>query len=103
MNGPVIVGYYMWYPEYDHAYLYSFAIDKYHQGKGYSKILLTHFLNNSENEQQLHVHPNNLQAIGLYKKFNFVEQEIVDDFYEDGSSAILMRRKNESNVRTYLR
>lgn len=86
-----ILGYYMWYPENDYAYLYSFAIDKYYQGNGYSKLMLEHFLANSGyNIHCLHVKNNNEKAIQLYKNYGFKESIIVENFYEDGSPAITM-------------
>ena len=90
-----IVGYYMWYPEEDYAYLYSFAIDKYYQGNGYSKTMLEYFLANSGyNRHCLHVRPDNNKAIQLYKNYGFIQTDTVDNFYEDGTSAIIML-KNE--------
>jgi len=89
-----IVGYYMWYPEKNYAYLYSFAIDKYYQGNGYSKLMLEHFLANSGyNIHCLHVKNNNDKARQLYKNYGFEESIIVENFYEDGALAITMYKK----------
>ena len=38
-----IVGHYMWYND-DQPYLYTLLINSKHRGKGYSKLLLKHFL-----------------------------------------------------------
>lgn len=84
--------YHMWYPDRNHAYLFSFAIDKYHQGNGYSKLMLDHFLTNSGYDVHcLHVNPNNKGALYLYNKNGFKQiEETIENFYEDGSPAILM-------------
>jgi|GEM_PF-6215527 len=92
-----IIGYYMWYPENNHAYLYSFAIDKYYQGNGYSKLMLEHFLANSGYDIHcLHVKNNNDKAKQLYKNYGFKELNIIEYFYEDYASAITMYKKNET-------
>ena len=92
-----IVGYYMWYPQEDNsAYLYSIAIDKYYQGNGYSKLLLEHFIflaTDGHDTHCLHVNPNNTKAERLYKNFGFKPVSHVNDFYEDGSLAILMLKE----------
>jgi len=87
-----ILGYYMWYPQNDNqAYLYSIAIDKYHQGNGYSKLMLEHFLTVSGyNTHCLHVNPSNTKAMHLYSKYGFVQTQFIENFYEDGASAALM-------------
>jgi len=93
-----IIGYYMWCPENDYAYLYSIAIDKYYQGNGYSKIMLDHFLSTSGYESHcLHVNTNNKKAIDLYQKYGFVQGELYPSFYENGEDAtIMLKKKNET-------
>jgi ribosomal protein S18 acetylase RimI-like enzyme len=78
-----IIGYYMWYPENDYAYLYSLAVDKYYQGNGYSKLMLEHFLTTSGYDQHcLHVNPNNKIAIRLYDKNKFMHEKKYNKIYK---------------------
>lgn len=97
------IGVYSWALDFEYAlgepYLYTIAVYKYYQGNGYSKILMESFLKKPFDRKPdthcLHVKETNHVAISLYKRYGFVEAGREDDFYEDGTRAILMRRKNE--------
>ena len=104
MEGEEFIGAYSWTLDFEYVpnepYLYTIAVYKYHQGNGYSKILMESFLKKPfdrvSDTHCLHVKETNQVAISLYKRYGFVEAGREDDFYEDGTRAILMRRKNES-------
>ncbi|MEO0138923.1 MAG: N-acetyltransferase [candidate division WOR-3 bacterium] len=63
-----------------------------HRGKGIGKALLEESLKSIKGEIQLHVQTNNVAAIRLYERFNFVREKVLRGFYSDGSDAYLMVR-----------
>jgi len=98
-----LVGYYMCYGNHHEYYLESLAVAKKHRGKGYSKMLLDHFLNNNTADHySLHVADGNFVALRLYEQngFNIVGTE--KNFYEDGSLAFVLQR-NENHHRPRIR
>lgn len=89
-NG-VIVGYYVYYMKEDVCYLETIVVDFQHRNKGYSKVLLEHFLKQG-NKFELHCKIENMTAFGLYLSNGFGVMEVVEKFYDDESDAFLMRR-----------
>lgn len=94
-----IAGYSLWLNNYDdisgNCYLYSLVVDKYYRRRGYSRLLLDHFLSNEATTHSLHVSVSNKTAISLYESVGFKPVETIERFYEDGGSALLMLRRNE--------
>ena len=89
-----IIGHYMWYSEGNDAYLFTLAINKEHQSKGFSDTLLNHFFDETkEYSHALHVDVDNIPAICLYRKHGFKEIKIEEGFYQSGKSAIYMRKE----------
>jgi len=95
-----MAGYCLWYNNYDdvigNCYLYSLVVDKYYRRRGYSRLLLDHFISNESTIHSLHVSVSNKTAISLYESVGFKPVETVESFYEDGGSALLMLRRNEN-------
>lgn len=81
-------------------YLYSIAVLPEYQGRGHSKRLLELFLKEtslgSHEAHWLHVKESNRVAINLYEKYGFCTVDWEDDFYEDGTRALIMRKGYES-------
>ena len=81
-------------------YLYSISVRPEHQGRGLSKTLMEIFLNEESfgarhDKHWLHVKETNAVAISLYNKYGFAVTDWEDDFYEDGTRALIMRRGDE--------
>lgn len=92
-----IVGHYMWYND-DQPYLYTLLINSKHRGKGYSKLLLKHFLDVNNRDKTLHTNTENIAAINLYSSFGFCILQRELNFYEDGSDAFFMKRTHENTI-----
>ncbi len=62
-----------------HCFLTSFFIDKAHQGRGYGRAFLQHFLASLRRQTPIYqevlltVHPENRVALHLYTSFGFTE------------------------------
>jgi len=81
----------------DRANLINFLINPKHQRKGYGSLLLGKTLelikSNSNKIIQivLNVSIHNLNAISLYKKFNFHIVKKIEDYYRNQEAAYLMK------------
>ena len=74
-----------------HATCFAMSVALTHQGQGVGKALLTRFINwvkahKSVERVELHVHSDNIPAIGLYKSCGFELEGVRKSavFYEDG-------------------
>ncbi len=79
------------------ARLYSIAVSVAHQGKGIARTLLTQAEQGAEERGALYlrleVNQHNVGAIHLYRQFGYREFGLLDDYYEDHSSAIRMQKR----------
>jgi ribosomal-protein-alanine N-acetyltransferase len=79
------------------AHILSVAILQEYRGKGLGKKILTHFLNTIKrlnyNSVKLEVSVDNHKAIKMYEEFNFKIESKIRKYYQDGSDAYLMIRK----------
>lgn len=79
-----------------YGYLYSIAVDKKYQQQGIAGICMTYIINYFRDMKvpyiELHVRRSNIPAIKLYEKFNFFEDQVVDDYYEDGDDALIFKK-----------
>lgn len=79
------------------ARLYSIAISKRHQGKGYGEALLMHAEKtasaNRKNILRLEVRPDNPNAIRLYEKMGYRKYDVKKAFYEDKTPAFCFEKK----------
>jgi ribosomal-protein-alanine N-acetyltransferase len=102
-----VVAYAVWYFNYDNisgnCYLYSLAVNKYSRRKGYSRLLLDKFISTENSIYSLHVSSDNQSAISLYESCGFKIVETVDNFYEDGRSALYMLKEHEDQDKPLLR
>ena len=73
----------------NNAFLYDFVVYPEFRGKGYSKEMLQHMIDNYD-LKQLYVDQDNTIAINLYKKFGFIIDDKVND---DGKPAYSMTLK----------
>lgn len=75
----------------------SFAIDEKYRHKGIGKMLLYNYLNTITQDATLKVRVDNENAIKLYKSLGFVEDHIIEDYYQNPTiSAIHMVRKYDN-------
>ena len=70
-----IIGYYVFSFYKDESHLLNIAVKQDHQGQGYGKILIEHFLQETKKigvkNIYLEVRCSNQKAITLYEKYNF--------------------------------
>lgn len=92
-KGKKLLGFYFYMEKGDYLYLASIDIDKPWRGKGYSKLLMNHFLKHKAKYFALHVKKSNKIAINLYKSYGFDIRYIEEGFYEDESDAYFMIKK----------
>lgn len=89
-----VIGFYECQIIYPEAELYDIAIKKEEQGKGYSIILMKHFLELCKEKGCdtifLEVNSINQKAINLYQKFGFVAYSKRQNYYGE-NDAILMK------------
>ena len=81
----------------DEANLMNIVTKKQMRGNGFAYFILKELINISQKEHcfsiTLEVNENNLPAINLYKKFNFLEVGKRKNYYQNGDTAILMTLK----------
>ena len=71
----------------------NIAVDKEYQGKGIGTILLQYVIDNTKAEKiMLEVKDINMPAIKLYSKLGFNQIHVRNNYYEDGSNALIMER-----------
>jgi len=92
-----ILGHYISYIEENSSYLFTILINGSYRGKGFSNLLLEHYLTQESLNHTLHVNIDNYVAIHLYESYDFRQINIIRHFYENGEDAIFMRRENENN------
>ncbi|APC97784.1 GNAT family N-acetyltransferase [Francisella frigiditurris] len=75
--------------------IYSLAVSTVHQGKGIAQSLLNHLFKLTTKNIYLEVNTNNLGAIRLYQKNNFVISKTISNYYENGDSAYKMTLRRD--------
>ncbi len=77
-------------------HIINMAVKSALQGNGLGRLLLTHIFNYIPDKSSvfLEVKQGNFPAINLYLSFGFEEIYIRDNYYQDGSNAIIMCYKN---------
>lgn len=87
-----VAGYCLWLSRKHFYRLYSIAVLKTYQGKGYGKALLEHSIQNLYGKPlQLEVKCTNIQAISLYEKLGFKQVKLLPHYYPKGIDGCLMR------------
>ena len=78
----------------DNNTVISFAMSEKYRGKGIGRHLMQYCLNTFDTSITLHVRVTNDQALKLYKSLDFVEQELLIEYYTDPiENAYLMQWK----------
>ena len=85
-----IVAYSIIYNAIDFYELFEIAVDENYRNRGYANKLIDKLP--SDMDIFLEVSENNINAIKLYKKNNFIELARRKKYYLDNSDAIVMRR-----------
>ncbi len=79
------------------AHILSIAILQEYRGRGLGKKVLTHFLSTIQRlnytSVKLEVNVDNHKAIKMYEEFNFKIESKIRKYYQDGSDAYLMIKK----------
>lgn len=84
---------YLYYSDiYERAEINQFEVESFHRNCGIGTILLEKMISTVDKNITLEVKKDNLSAISLYKKYNFVEVAIRKGYY-NGIDGILMERK----------
>ena len=103
----VIIGYIMWRVEKtpaikslklkNNGHLVSIAVSKQYRRLGVAATLLAHSMKKIKkykvDEYVLEVRVKNIEAINLYKKFNYKTHSIKEKYYRDGENAYYMTLK----------
>ena len=87
-----IIGYLYYSDIYDRAEINQFEIEKSHRNCGKGTILLQELIKSVDKNITLEVRKDNLEALNLYKKFDFKEVATRKGYY-NGVDGILMERK----------
>lgn len=89
----------------DRANLINFLIDKSYRNKGWGSFLLQHTLDRIKinypkiNKIILNVNVDNSPAVHVYKKFDFRIADKIDNYYNNGDSAYVMKLDLKNNKR----
>ena len=85
-----LAGYILYFERKKTIRIYSLAVSLSYQGQGVAKSLIKYLLATTTKDISLEVNTNNKAAIALYNKFDFKICKIIEEYYEDGSSAFKM-------------
>ena len=94
-----IIGYVMATIEWGNGHIVSIAVDKHHRNKGIGTLLLNaveEYLFTKCNVKYivLEVRFNNTNARNFYYKRGYRDKRLLPKYYDDGSDAILMIKRN---------
>ena len=93
----------MWKWNSREVYIFSFAIRKDWQGRGWGKLLMEKtvaFLEKEDVEKiMLTVTISNISAIKLYEKLGFTKERVLKDEYGDGVDKCLMMKRLNSSIK----
>lgn len=89
-----IIGYLYYSEIYDRIEINQFEIEKNHRNCGKGTKLLKKLTTSVDKNITLEVREDNIEALTLYKKFEFKQIAIRKGYY-NGIDAILMERKND--------
>lgn len=102
----IILGYIIFWIRFeDEGHIISLAVDKKHRRNSVGQELLgtaiEMFKNFHMKNIKLEVRYQNKGAIKFYKTMGFLEEKIIDGYYEDGEDAVLMKLPLEENITHY--
>jgi ribosomal-protein-alanine N-acetyltransferase len=94
----VLIGYAGLWLIIDEAHITNIAIHPDYRGIGASNVLMDGLIKICADHEipamTLEVRENNLTARNLYNKYEFVEEGLRKNYYEDNENAIIMWRRN---------
>ena len=78
----------------DETNIIDIVVNNSYRGKGYGKMLLDYVFNKYKDTRFiLEVSSNNLNAINFYNNNGFIVINIRNNYYQDGSDALIMEKK----------
>jgi ribosomal protein S18 acetylase RimI-like enzyme/predicted double-glycine peptidase len=93
---PVGAAYLLWRRNAGSGRLYNIVVDPEHQSKGIGSRLLSECETETVRRQypalQLEVRPDNTRGIDFYQRHGYAVYKTTPDFYDDGTSAVRMRK-----------
>ena len=94
----IVVGYIIFWIRYeDEGHIISLAVDEKYRKKGFGKELVNYAVNIFENcnvrEIKLEVRISNKGARKFYIKMGFEEKKVLENYYEDGEDAVIMKKE----------
>ena len=98
----IVVGYIIFWIRYeDEGHIISLAVDKNHRKKGIACELVNNainiFIKCNVAEIKLEVRKSNKGARKFYQKMGFEEKKILENYYEDGEEAVIMKKEFNQN------
>lgn len=94
-----VVGYVMFWLKYENqGHIISLAVDKNYRRKGYATQLLARAISILfliTDTIYLEVRASNVGALEFYKKFNFIQDRVVPNYYESGEDAVILFLKSQ--------
>ena len=91
-----IIGYIYYSDIYERIEINQFEINSIHRNCGKGNHLLKEFIQTVDKDITLEVREDNIPAIKVYEKNNFIKKAIRKGYYQ-GIDGILMERKKDSN------
>ncbi len=94
LKDSIICGYAVVWEFANELHIGNVAIENEQQGRGLGSFLLSYILEKHKRNHAtyLEVRKSNITAIGLYKKFGFVETYRRNKYYADGEDALVMEK-----------
>lgn len=92
VSDPQIIGFYFWEKQGRKAYLGSLDVDKKFRGQGWSRKMMKHYFEqtNDVDGHLLHVRSDNMVAINLYISLGYKFKKYCKSHYSDGGDAWIM-------------
>jgi ribosomal protein S18 acetylase RimI-like enzyme len=78
--------------EGDHMYISGLVVGRQFQGKGIAREAMSTFLEEFKEARRIDLvtHPENTAALRLYRSLGFVDGSLIEDFYGDGESRLML-------------
>ena len=98
----IVVGYIIFWIRYeDEGHIISLAVDKNYRKRGIASELVNNainiFIKCNVSEIKLEVRKSNKGARKFYQKMGFEEKKILENYYEDGEEAVIMKKEYNGN------
>lgn len=94
----IVIGYAGIWIIIDEAHITNIAVDPDFRGIGAGNVLIENIIDICKELEipsiTLEVRETNTVAKNLYKKYDFIEEGIRKNYYEDGTNAVLMWKRN---------